>query len=237
MEDQGIIRWLLVSDVDGTLTGSDEGILALAGIGIQIALVLNSSRPRESVIRTLDLLPPALRIEGLISAMGTEIWLRGVDQVEWVEQFADWDRGPVDEFMTKAGAIPHRAEMQTRYKASFAVPAERWEYLRGKILALSPESRVITSGESDFDVIPAAAGKDKSTSWVARKLGFDPGRVIVAGDSGNDLAMFRAARMAIAVGNARRELVEKADPDRTYFAEKESACGLIEGLRHWGAIR
>ncbi len=237
MEDQEMVRWLLVSDVDGTLTGSDEGVAALAGIGIQVSLVLNGSRPRESVLRTLELLPLTLRVDGLISAMGTEICLAGADQPEWIDHFRDWDRGPVDEFMEKAGVVPHLPEMQSRYKASFAVPAERWPYFRRKILDLSPRSQVVTSGNSDFDVIPSAAGKDNATRWVARKLGFDSSRVIVAGDSANDLAMFNAVRMAIAVGNARPELIERADPNRTYFAREESAFGVIEGLKHWGAIR
>jgi hydroxymethylpyrimidine pyrophosphatase-like HAD family hydrolase len=237
MEDLNLTRWLLVSDVDGTLTGSDAGVLALAGMGVQVALVLNSSRPRESVVQTLDLLPPSLRITGLISAMGTEIHLAGAEQPEWTERFADWDRKPVDAFMARQGILPHRPEFQTPYKASFSVPPVRWPQFRRTVLDLAPGSQVITSGASDFDVIPAAAGKDKATQWVVGKLGFDPARVIVAGDSGNDLAMFHTARMAIAVGNARPELLERADPNRTFFATEPHALGLIEGLKHWGVIR
>ena len=73
--------------------------------------------------------------------------------------------------------------------------------------------------------------------WVAARLGIPPERLIVAGDSGNDLAMFHAAGKAIAVGNARDELLERADPLRTFIARGPRAWGLIEGLRHWGAIR
>jgi len=237
MVDQFSSRWLLVSDVDGTLTGNDGGVRALAGLGIHVALVLNSSRPRESVVETLERLPPSLRLTGLISGMGTEICLRGADQPEWTRRFEDWDRGPVDSFMGRVGILPHRPNFQTPYKASFTVPAKRWPYFRRQILDIAPHSQVITSGESDFDVIPAEAGKDKAMLWVARALGFDPGRVIVAGDSANDLTMFNAARMAIAVGNARQELVERADPNRTYFARENHGLGVIEGLKHWGAIQ
>src|SRR5690606_33296071 len=166
-----------------------------------------------------------------------EIHLAGEEQEDWSRHFAAWDRGPVDAFMQSHGIAPHLPMMQTPFKASFEVPAERWPYFRQEILDRVPDSQVITSGESDFDVIPAAAGKDKATAWAAAKLGFPPSHVIVAGDSGNDLAMFNAARMAIAVGNARSELIERADADRTYFAAGNHAFGLIEGLKHWGAIR
>ena len=237
MDDHKLTRWLLVSDVDGTLTGNDGGVAALARVGIEFMLVLNSSRPRASVIRTLDTLPSPLRLEGLITAMGTEIHLAGEDQSEWTRTFGDWSRGPVDTFMAKKGMIPHEAEMQTAYKASFSVPAGKWPYFRRAVLDLAPESQVITSGESDFDVIPSLAGKDRATRWVVGKLGVDPARVVVAGDSGNDLTMFNAARMAIAVGNSRPELLERADPNRTFFATEKHAFGVIEGLKHWGAIR
>ena len=96
--------------------------------------------------------------------------------------------------------------------------------------------QIVTSGESDFDVVPAAAGKRKAAAWAAHTLGYHSSRIIVAGDSGNDLDMFAGARMAIAVANSRMELVEKADPKTTYFADQSHAQGVIEGLRHWGAL-
>ena len=88
-------QWLLVSDLDGTLTGHDGGVRALAGLGVHVALVLNSSRPRASVLRTLDLLPAGVRIDGLITAMGTEVMVAGVDRPDWKERFGDWDRRPI----------------------------------------------------------------------------------------------------------------------------------------------
>jgi HAD superfamily hydrolase (TIGR01484 family) len=236
MENQQGSRWLLVSDVDGTLTGDDEGLRALSGVGSQVTLVLNSSRPRKSLELTLKALPEQLRIGGVISAMGTEILLDGVEQVEWSRQFEGWDRALVDKYMAGLGMRPHEEEMQAPFKASFEVPASKWERCEHEVIELMPTAKVITSGESDFDVIPALAGKDGATQWVAHRLGFPPSHVIVAGDSANDLAMFESANMAIAVGNARRELIDAAGEDRTFFAERCHAFGVIEGLRHWGAI-
>lgn len=233
-EEKAFPDWLLVSDIDDTLAGDVEGIAALSKH--RIRLVLNSSRPLASVRKTLAGFPPGLRIDGVISGLGTEIMLDGIFQPDWTARFTGWDRGPVDDIMARAGMPPHLDEMQTPFKASFAVPRDRRDELHAKVRAAAPDSRIIVSGDSDFDVIPALGGKDHATLWVAGKLGIDPAGLIVAGDSGNDLAMFHAAGKAIAVGNARAELLDRVDPARTYFAKGERAWGLIEGLRHWGAL-
>ncbi len=236
MEEEEEPRWLLVSDVDDTLAGDEGGLADFAREGGGVLLVLNSSRPRESVLRTVEGFPAGLRVDGVITALGTEILWQGEDLAEWTRGFSGWNRWPVDKLMEREGMRAHPQEMQTVFKASFSVPRARWEDLQAAVLAAAPESRVIVSGESDFDVIPAAAGKDRATLWMAERLGVPPERLVVSGDSANDLAMFQAAPRAIAVGNARRELLERADPHRTYFARGERARGILEGLRHWGAI-
>lgn len=233
-EEKASPDWLLVSDIDDTLAGDDEGIAAFSKH--RVRLVLNSSRPLASVRKTLAGFPAGLRIDGVITGLGTEILLGGIFQTGWIARFTGWDRRPVDDIMEHAGMLPHPDEMQTPFKASFSVPADRRDELHAKVRAATPDSRIIVSGDSDFDVIPALGGKDHATLWVAGKLGIDPARLIVAGDSGNDLAMFQAAGKAIAVGNARAELLDRADPARTYFAKGRRAWGLIEGLRHWGAL-
>lgn len=233
-EEKASPDWLLVSDIDDTLAGDDEGIAAFSRH--RVRLVLNSSRPLASVRKTMSAFPAALRIDGVITGLGTEILLDGIFQTEWTARFTGWDRGPVDEIMARAGMPRHPDEMQTPFKASFAVPRDRRNELHALVRAAVPDSRIILSGDSDFDVIPALGGKDHATLWVAGKLGIDPARLIVAGDSGNDLAMFQAAGKAIAVGNARAELLDRADPATTYFAKGKRAWGLIEGLHHWGAL-
>lgn len=236
MADPDSPRWLLVSDVDDTLTGDEGGLAAFSREARSVVLVLNSSRPKESVLKTLESVPASFRPQGLITALGTEISLAGVDQCGWTARFDGWHRGPVDDLMREIRAIPHPAEMQTRFKASYAVPKDRWDEVSRRLAAISPGSQVIASGASDFDVIPASAGKDRATLWVAERLGIPLSRLVVAGDSGNDLAMFNASPRAIAVGNARAELRERADRGRTFFATRPRAWGVIEGLRHWGAI-
>lgn len=230
------LQWLLVTDVDDTLVGDWCSLRDFSRFSESVLVVLNSSRPRASIGATLKEFPPALRIVGIISALGTEIEIDGRPCSGWTDRFRTWDRSVVDDIMAEAGCEAHPSEMQTRYKASFAAPESKWPMLRGEIQRRVPDARVITSGTSDFDVIPAAAGKGAAALEVLRVLAMSRDRLIVAGDSGNDLSMFEVADRAIAVGNARAELIAGADPARTYFARAERAAGLLEGLLHWGAL-
>lgn len=229
-------QWLLVTDVDDTLAGDWSSLCEFAKSCASVLLVLNSSRPRDSLTPTMTAFPSDLRIDGVVSALGTEIEVGGKSCYKWQERFADWDRSLVDRILAEEACEPHPHDMQTAFKASFAVPASRWSAVAEKIFQTVPGSRVITSGKSDFDVIPATADKGAAALHVAALLGIPLDRMIVAGDSGNDLSMFEVADRAIAVGNARRELIAAADPARTYFARAPRAAGLIEGLLHWGAL-
>jgi hydroxymethylpyrimidine pyrophosphatase-like HAD family hydrolase len=62
-----------------------------------------------------------------------------------------------------------------------------------------------------------------------------PERVVTAGDSLNDLAMFKTGFQGVMVGNAEPALVN-AFPTmkRTYRARAHGCAGIVEGLRHFG---
>ena len=56
-----------------------------------------------------------------------------------------------------------------------------------------------------------------------------PERVVVSGDTGNDLAMFQIGCRGIVVGNAHAEL-RQLDSEHIYQAEAGHAFGVLEGL-------
>ena len=234
-------RWLLVSDVDDTLIGDDAALRALlpAMRAAGIALALNSSRPTESVRRTVAARWPADAepADAMITALGTEIeYASGGVDAGWRSRFAGWPRDEVDRVVRSLGFEPHREEFQTAFKASYAVPAAELPRVLAALDAAGIERAIIHSGESDFDVIPPGAGKAAAMSRVASCLGVAAERVIVAGDSGNDLEMFEHASRGIVVGNARPELRDRVDRARAYVATAPQAGGIIEALRHWGLI-
>ena len=234
-------RWLLVSDIDDTLTG-DEAALADLGEVLRrhrdgIAVALNSSRPASSVRRTLtQLFPKAFPVDAVITALGTEIAIGGTMLSGWTDRFAGWPRDRIAKMVVALGYTPHDAEFQTPWKASFAIPAQAWGDVTAALEAENLPCRVITSGSSDFDIIPPSAGKDAAALFLASHMGVPRSRLVVAGDSGNDLALFSVAARAIAVGNARRELFSAMPIDVSYHASLHHAAGVREGLTHFGLL-
>jgi len=58
-------------------------------------------------------------------------------------------------------------------------------------------------------VFPRRAGKGKALEFVLQKLGVKPSACIVAGDSGNDLTMFKVNGVrGTVVANAQGELLD-----------------------------
>jgi sucrose-6-phosphatase len=233
-------RWLLVTDIDDTLLGDDaalaELIAALHDGGVP--LVLNSSRPTDSVAHTLaSAWPPgAPPAAAVITALGTEIDYADGHDDAWQQRFEDWPRADVDRIVRGLGFTPHPQEFQTRFKASYVVPPASVPGVEAALDAAGIPRQTISSGKDDFDVLPPTAGKAAAMFHVADHFNVTHGQVIVAGDSGNDLIMFKNAARGVVVGNARPELREHVDPKRAYLAEARYAAGILEGLRMWGLI-
>lgn len=229
-------RWLLVSDVDNTLLGDDAGLrefVSLYHTSSAFFLALNSSRPCAHVRASLARLETAVEPKAIIGAMGTEIEVDDCPLDDWTRRFNGWDRTPIDAVMTKLGFRLHPPELQTPFKASFEVPKSEQARATEAIEATGVQALIVRSGESDFDVLPPKAGKGAATVHLTRTLGVPRDRLIVAGDSTNDLAMFRAAEKGIVVRNASTALKSAVNPSNVYFAESDYALGLIEGLRYW----
>ena len=235
------VGWLLISDVDDTLTGDDDALARLAEAVAQrtprLTVALNSSRPAASVDATLEkVFPESFGYRAVITAMGTQVRVDGQFVTQWLERFAGWPRRAIAEVVTSLGHRAHDEEYQTPHKASFAVPAgPAQDEVRSALAAADLPCRIIASGSDDLDILPPGGGKDHATLFLAEHLGVDPARrLVVAGDSANDLAMFQVSGRSVAVGNARDELLQAMPADTSYHARAASAGGVLEGLEHFG---
>ncbi|MCL3883917.1 HAD-IIB family hydrolase [Marivita sp. GX14005] len=232
---------LLVSDIDGTLTGCTEGLRALMGWQ-------RAARPRfavatgrsiveaRRVLREWNVPPPEI----FIASVGTEIYRRcGSGAFTLDTRYAarldeDWDRAATLRAM-RAFGLPFQAEVeQRRWKLSGVGTGAEAERLARHLEAVGLAARVVASHDRLIDVIPAQGGKGAAVAHVTERLGLAPSDVIVAGDSGNDLDMLERAGRAIVVGNALPELLDRLTSDNVYYAERPHAGGVLEGLGHFG---
>lgn len=229
--------WLLATDVDDTLVseGDDLDGFVSAIAAAPLTVVLNSSRPVADVARTAAGFPGGLRVAGIIGALGTEITLDGHDTTDWPRRFAGFDTAAVAAALRPYGAEPHPDRYQAAHKASFAVAPERWAAAEAAVGALGFPVRVITSGSSNFDVIPAAAGKGAAVRYVADRLGVPEERVITAGDSENDADALAVGR-GIVVGNATPGLLRLLEGRPVVHASAPGAAGIVEGLETIGVL-
>ena len=241
-DSTGTDPWLLVSDIDDTLTGHRDDLARLwqrlkAPSG-RIRLALNSSRPAASVDRTLaEYFPEDFVPDAVVTGLGTEIRVGRSKLESWRRQFVDWPDKDIRKLVEAMGYAAHDDIFQTEGKVSFAVPGQ--DAARKVLDRLRKEGIVfksIFSGTSDLDILAPGAGKDAAMRHLAQHLGVPLDRTVAAGDSGNDLALFEAAGRAIAVGNAREELVKAMPRPKTYHAAAHHAAGVLEGLIELGLL-
>ncbi len=236
-------RWLLVSDVDDTLLGNNQALADLAKAFLEnndhLVVAYNSSRPCASLRHTLQENPVLPTPDFLIGAMGTEIQ-RGesgqplTNYTQYLGQ--NWQRDHIAELAKDLGLQPHPDEYQTPLKASYDAP-DRKTYRRvvNRLEEAGLKAKVIYSGETNLDIIPAQAGKGNVIKYLRQRLEIEADHVAVAGDSGNDLEMFVAPYRGIVVGNADADLKAK-EGDHVYHADAAHAAGVLEGLRYWQVL-
>jgi mannosylfructose-6-phosphate phosphatase len=233
--------FLLVSDVDYTLLGDDAALAAFAewyaDARRYLRLALSSGRFCDSIlesVRTSGLPQP----DAVIGGVGTMICIfpDGKPLADWPPAADNWDPRAIRKALTSFPQLePQPAHLQSRFKISYYaydLDEPSLEKLRRQLASAGQRADIVYSSQRDLDVLPAGANKGTAVAHLARHWRLDPTHVIVAGDSGNDLEMFRQGFLGIVVGNAHPELKSLRGAN-IYQASQDYAAGVLEGLRHW----
>ena len=235
-------RSLLVSDVDGTLLGDDAAIARFAAWrrqrGEGVRLVYNSGRFFESVLESVaaSALPMP---DAIIGGVGTNI--RFCDTREALDNWPDctrngWDAAAIRTIVgVHKELTPQPDEFQSAHKISFYghdLPLAFVDLLDRQLKSLGYGVHLVYSSQRDLDVLPAGASKGTAAARLAKHWGYAPHEVVVAGDTGNDLAMFEQGFLGIVVGNAHDDL-RALRASNVYHATKLYADGVLEGLNYW----
>ncbi|MFW5802704.1 MAG: HAD-IIB family hydrolase [Verrucomicrobiota bacterium] len=249
-------RWILATDIDNTLTGDAEALANLAADLQQaresesLVLILTTGRRIEQVISGIadEGLPTP---DAVICQVGTEIFLPPFDCTH--PPLPAWDKHLRRSFSRKQAlalleGIPglemQPPECNTALKVSCYLdntpnPERAAAEIRRRAERHAPNAQVIWSSGRDLDIIPAAAGKGKAVRFLQTHLDLTDSPVVVAGDSGNDSAMFSTFGRGIVVSNAQPELKEAARAlakTDIVFVTQPYAAGVREGLRRFGVL-
>ena len=250
------MKWIVASDIDGTLTGDRAALDRLAARFREIReadglyLILSTGRRLEQVTRGIaeEGLPEP---DAVISQVGTEIYLPPL--TEQTEPMAAWRDRLLAEYSRREaltfpegidGLVMQPDEFNTELKTSCFLdgcpdPEEAVAMIRRRVQPYADRYQVVWSSSRDLDILPASSGKGKAIRFLVERLGLDPHCVVVAGDTGNDASMFDEFDKGVVVANAQGELLRLARAAvsrRVYCARRPHAGGVEEGLEHFGVL-
>lgn len=238
-------------DLDGTLLGelnSCEAFLHSWNILAKDAspfLCYNTGRTVKSTLLVADdyRLPCP---DFVISEVGTKIY--NVKEKQYLEEFVEtlvegWDLQLVERVIQQLnfGQIPQPEEVRNQFKASWylddATP-EQISLIKLRLKEAGAEANVVYSGSHYLDILPKRANKGHALSWLLMRLQVSPKETLVAGDSGNDIAMFLLEDVkGIVVANALPELYNITNRLSVYHAKGRSVDGVLEGLTYYGVFK
>lgn len=261
---------ILATDLDGTLiplegnkrNRSDLKVLTRELEAAHVTLVFVTGRHYELALRAIDenQLPEP---HWLITDVGTSI--RKCDaarQYVPVPEYAAELRNIISRFQREQveqhlGRITNlqlqEPEKQSEFKVSYYVDRTRLtnavEQIRSVIRDYELPWSLISSvdpftNDGLIDLLPAGVSKAFALKWFARHVSIATERLVFAGDSGNDLAVFAGGYRGIVVGNAHPDVaseamrthIQKGWTDRLYLAKKKATSGVLAGCRWFGLL-
>ncbi|SDP63611.1 sucrose-phosphate synthase [Sulfitobacter litoralis] len=236
----GDVRYdhLLACDIDNTLTGCRNSARAFAqwlgregGIYAFTVATGRSVAEAQRVLTEWDLPTP----DTIVSSTGTEIWRREGSGFTLCENYAalvtqDWDAQAVRAALHGTDVRFQPVYDQRRWKVSLFGATSDVSAIEARLHQAGASARIIPSHEKFIDIIPVQAGKAAAIRFEAARRSMSDDRVIVAGDSGNDLDMLSRFENAVLPANALAELDGLAS---VYRSPLKHAAGVLDGVQYY----
>ncbi len=233
------VRSLVVSDLDNTLTGCNDGAHRLSEFFARhgrfgfVAATGRSIIEAQRIVREWRLPQPL----AWITSTGSEIYWQGRAGLERDPDYSDaidtgWAPVSVERALTDiAGLRPQPIYEQRDFKRSYFYDSPAVLALvhdRLKMAGLSVQ--IIASHGNLLDILPQNAGKGPAMQHVAQKCKVDGHRIFAIGDSGNDSDMLTLCENAVMVGNYAPEISHLSTRPNIYVARRHHAAGALEGI-------
>jgi len=234
---------MLVTDIDDTLTGDEEGLKELlhrwgehkSFVGLGIATGRNVESAKDK-LREIGVPPPEI----LITSAGAEIHYgkRLTPDHSWTRHIGwKWHPEAIRELLDGFdGLYPQLSEEQHRFKISYTIDRRKSPSVRrlqGMLRERGLRARAVYSHGLYLDLLPVRASTGLAIRYIGLKWGLEPQRFLAAGDSGNDEDMLGGRTLGVVVGNFSPELGKLRGRPRIYFAKAHHARGILEGIDHY----
>lgn len=233
-------KFILATDLDGTfLGGPDEARLSLyeslrrSDDGL---LIFVTGRDLDFIAELIEQ-PGMPRPDYIIGDVGTTVVEgRGFTPVEPVQgeiarRWGDAGQAVLDLLRDEPGL--ELQPVRFRHRVSYWYdPARLRPEAVAKVEAAGFDC--LLSAETFFDVLPRGVAKGPTLLRLLEELRLPQERVLVAGDTLNDLSLFETGLKGVAVGNSEPKLLSALTGlDRVYRSAGAGAAGIAEALRHF----
>lgn len=234
---------VLVSDIDNTLIGNQEGLRELAewlhNHAGNVAFGIATGRRLASAIKVLKEWHVPMP-DVLITSVGTEIAYGPDLRVDagWAKHIRhQWRPDALAEALRKIPGLKLQArENQREFKISYNVNPDLLPPLKkisSHLSACNLHANLIYSHQAYLDILPVRASKGQAIRYLAYKWGLPLHAFLVAGDSGNDAQMMTGDTLGVIVGNHSPELKQLRGHHQVYFAGAANALGILEGIAYY----
>lgn len=228
---------LLATDLDGTFLGGGQDDRAALYRALReepdAILAFVTGRAVETIMPLLsDPLIPAP--DFIVADVGSTLMHGdGVTAVQPLQHEIDirWvSTEPILDALSGLGGLERQPVPQVR-RCSFLLDdpsllpeiAERLAHL---------ECELLFSAGRFLDVLPRGVSKGSTLRWLVDHLGIADEKVLVAGDTLNDLSLYEQGFRGVVVGRAEKALIrETASMPGVYQAKAPGAGGIIEAIR------
>lgn len=230
---------LLATDLDGTLVGNSNSLRELLDFysnqAYKVSLIYITGRHYQSALSLMaeqNLPVPQV----LITDVGTGIYIGDSlkQDLAW-SAFLEksWMPQKIDAIAKVIpGLVSQNLPITTRC-SYFASDPAIVEVFRSELNKAGIPHKLIYSGGQDVDILPSGSGKGQALQYILDKYKLNTAKLLVAGDSGNDVEMLTMGFPSVIVGNAQPELLEQTEHPSIYRAKQEFAGGIHEAWRYF----
>lgn len=232
-------KHILATDLDGTLVGNPEGLQQLLTFyneqTYDVSLIYITGRYFDSALALIEQeqLPVP---DVLVTDVGTSIYTgpNFEKDRDWADRMLEgWEPDRIDAIASSVEGITKQPLPLENRCSYFVADVQPVEELRRQLADAGVPHKLIFSGGRDVDVVPHRSGKGQALEYILDKYTIEDAKLLVAGDSGNDLEMLTLGFPSVIVGNAHPELLESPEHPQIYRATQHCAAGIQEAWTHF----
>ena len=163
----------------------------------------------------------------LVCDVGASIYVGPTYELdeEWARNIKQNDFEQVKTIATSIGIA--QQPINTPWRLAYFAESKQVQILKKSVQQLNLPVDIVFSSDKDVDILPAYINKGSALTYILNKCQYK-GKVVVAGDSENDLSLFKLGYPAIAVGNACEAILKLPKSQHIHFATEHAAAGVKE---------